>query len=206
VKYIFVLLMIVCLPALASAQSYYRYPGNGLTVTNSVSPELQIQYNDRGLQYVSNKRLNKSEQHLIALGAPQSQIKKLMNFPQRDYGQWVERSYRSALSQFTECGGSVAAAASTFNPASVFVMFEPAPFTDTNLPDQRLLAGAFLPAMHQIRALAFYKSEMNGELAYLPSVMTSEWGNAIANHIGIPGSPGTRIGPASKPGGKVRQV
>jgi hypothetical protein len=190
-KYCFVLLVIVCLPALTSAQSLYKYLGNGMTVPDSLSPNLGIPFNDRGFQYVSNKRLDKSEQHLISLDAPQSQIKKLMNFPQQDYGEWVESSYRSALSQFSECGGPIAAAAATFNPASVFVSFEPAPFTDPSLPlpSGELLAGEFIPEALEIRAVAFYKSETDGELAYLPSVMTWEWGNAIANHIGIPGEP-----------------
>jgi hypothetical protein len=190
-KYFFGLLVIVCLPILTSAQSLYTYLGNGMTVPDSVSPELQIQFNSRGFEYVTAKRLSKSEQHLIALGAPHSQIKKLMNFPNQNYGEWVESSYRAALSQFTKCGGPIADAASAFSPNTVFVSFEPVPFADPTLPlaNGELLAGEYVSATHEIRAVAFYKSQADGDLAYLPVIMAWEWGNAIADHIGIVAEP-----------------
>jgi hypothetical protein len=190
-RYLTIILVVVCLPILTNAQSFYKYLGNGTTVPDSLSPSLQIRFNDLGFADVTNQRLSKSEQRLISMGAPQSQINKLMNFPHQDYGKWVESSYRSALSQFTACGGTVSVLASHFDPSTIYVSFEPTVFTDPNLPlpDGEVLAGEYIPAGHMIRAVGFYKSETDGELAYLPSVLTWEWGNAIAEYAHVTPEP-----------------
>ncbi|HUK89855.1 MAG TPA: hypothetical protein VLZ81_05600 [Blastocatellia bacterium] len=185
------LLVVVCLPAAASAQKYYKYLGNGESVSDKYSPDMNIRFNDRGFENVTTARLNASQEHLIGLGAPESQIKKLMKFPDQDYGKWVESAYQSALSQFTACGGDIAAMASRFDPASVYVWFEAAPFTDPNLPlpNGEVLAGEYIPGQQMIRAVAFYRSESDGELAYLPNLLKWEWGNAIADFVHVTAEP-----------------
>ncbi|HEY6331391.1 MAG TPA: hypothetical protein VI756_18845, partial [Blastocatellia bacterium] len=130
-------LVLLLVPVITNAQSPYEYLGPGRSVPDRTSPTLGIKFNDRGFEYVSQKRLNESQTLLVSLGARKSQIKELAGFPHQNYGDWVEQSYHTALSQFTACGGAISARAQTFDPAQVYVSFEPTIFTDeTYFPGQ----------------------------------------------------------------------
>jgi hypothetical protein len=173
----------------AKAQAVYEYLGAGKAVPDSTSPTLGIRFNSDGLEYVSAKKLAKSEKMLESLNAPAGQITKLLAYPNRNYGEIIERSYRAALASFTACGGSMATSALSFDPSTYYIQIEPTIFTDeVNFPGS-WLAGETLPGENLVKVVGFYKSQSDGELAYLPAVMTWEAGNMIAAHVGIPGEP-----------------
>jgi hypothetical protein len=184
-----ILFALLCAPVIASGQDFYNYLGPGRDVPDKASPVLGIPYNDLGLESVSQKRLDKSTARLASLGAPAGDTRKLLAYPTQDYGVWIEKSYHTALGQFVACGGSIAAKALQFNPASYRVAVQPSAFTDEiNFPNE-VLAGETIPAARTIKALDFYVSESDGSLSYLPTVLTWEYGNAIAASVGIAGEP-----------------
>jgi hypothetical protein len=187
VEFAGLLIAFLLFPAL-TARAQYRFLGSGSAVPDRRSP-LGITYSTDGLELVSSKQLVKSTAKLQALNAPQSLINRLQRFPAQDYGQIIDTAYGTALASFRACGGTIQERAEAFNPNVVRIQFEPTEFQDALAFGDTWLAGETIWSERTVKVTPFYAWAVPGQAqpnaAWLRSTLNYEFGNVIANGIGI---------------------